>query len=119
MNPEECEPIRQEKTWVYPWIGILFGIAVGIFIGHPLSMLVDDFYNYINSGTPLDISGAFSHSFHLHMWPMTLIFAVFGGDSLGFHRLHFTASQRESLTPGRLEPATSETDQVPQYLPDG
>ena len=84
MNPEECEPIRKEKTWVYPWIGILFGIAVGIFIGHPLSMLVHGFYNFIDSGTPLDISGAIFHSFHFHMWPMTLIFAVFGGVVWGF-----------------------------------
>jgi uncharacterized membrane-anchored protein YhcB (DUF1043 family) len=84
MNPEQCEPIRQERTWVYPWIGILFGIAVGIFIGHPLSMLVDNFYNFMNSGTPLDISGAFSHSFHRHMWPMMLIFGVFGGVVWGF-----------------------------------
>jgi putative methionine-R-sulfoxide reductase with GAF domain len=90
MNPEQFEPmglkapIRQERTWVYPWIGILFGIAVGIFIGHPLSMLVHGFYNFINSGTPLDISGAFSHSFHLHMWPMLLIFGGFGGVVWGF-----------------------------------
>lgn len=84
MNPEHCDPIRQERTWVYPWIGILFGIAVGIFIGHPLSMLVHGFYNFINSGTPLDISGAFSHSFHLHMWPMMLIFGVFGAVGWGF-----------------------------------
>ena len=62
MNPDQFEPTgleapgRQERTWVYPWIGILFGIAVGIFIGHPLSMLVHGFYNFINSGTPLDLS---------------------------------------------------------------
>ena len=90
MSPDQFEPmgleapIRQERTWVYPWIGILFGIAVGVFIGHPLSMLVHGFYNFINSGTPLDISGAFSHSFHLQMWPMLLIFGVFGGVVWGF-----------------------------------
>lgn len=33
MNPEQFElvvleaPIRKEKTWVYPWIGVLFGIV--------------------------------------------------------------------------------------------
>src|SRR5450759_227323 len=113
MNPEQFEPmgleapIRQERTWVYPWIGILFGIAVGMFIGHPLSMLVDGFYNFINSGTPLDISGAFSHSFQLHMWPMLLIFGVFGGVVWGFigfllkllreSRLRLNASHRELL----------------------
>ena len=52
MNPDQFEPMglkapsSQERTWVYPWIGILFGIAVGIFIGHPLSMLVHGFYNF-------------------------------------------------------------------------
>lgn len=85
INPVVLEAtIRKEKTWVYPWIGTLFGIAVGIFIGHPLSMLVHGFYNFIDSGTPLDVSGAFSHSFHLQMWPMTLIFGVFGGIVWGF-----------------------------------
>jgi signal transduction histidine kinase len=90
MNPEQFEPvvleapIRQERTWVYPWIGILFGVVVGILIGHPLSMLVNEIYNYIHSGTPIDVSGAFLDSFHWHMWPMMLIFAVFGGLVWGF-----------------------------------
>jgi len=113
MNPEQCEPavlealIRKERTWVYPLIGILFGIAVGIFIGHPLSMLAHDFYNSINSGTPFDIRGSFAHSFHRHMWPMTLIFAGFGGIVWGFigfilkllreSRLRLDASHRQLL----------------------
>ncbi|MCK9377626.1 MAG: GAF domain-containing protein [Syntrophobacterales bacterium] len=107
MNPEECEPIRKERTWVYPWIGILFGIAVGIFIGHPLSMLAQNFYNSIISSAPIDILGAFSHSFHLHMWPMLLIFGVFGGVVWGFigfilqrlreSRLRLDAAHRQLL----------------------
>jgi len=107
MNPEECELIRKEKTWVYPWIGTLFGIAVGIFIGHPLSMLAQDFYNSINTGAPLDIRGAFVHSFHLHMWPMLLIFGGFGGIVWGFigiilqrlreSRLRLDAAHRQLL----------------------
>ena len=113
MNPEQCDPavlealIRKERTWVYPWIGILFGIAVGIFIGHPLSMLAHEFYNSMESGTPVDLRGAFSHSFHAHMWPMTLIFAGFGGIVWGFigfilqrlreNRLRLAAAHRELL----------------------
>jgi uncharacterized membrane-anchored protein YhcB (DUF1043 family) len=113
MNPEQCAPaalealIRKKRTWVYPWIGILFGIAVGILIGHPLSMLAHEFYISINSGAPLDISGAFLHSFHWHMWPMTLIFAGFGGIVWGFigfilqrlreSRLRLDALNRELL----------------------
>jgi signal transduction histidine kinase len=47
MNPEQCEPgalealIRKKRTWVYPWIGILFGIAVEI-NGRPWSQCRDN-----------------------------------------------------------------------------
>jgi hypothetical protein len=70
MNLERCDPavlealIRRKKTWVYPWVGILFGIAVGILIGHPLSMLAHDYYDFILTGKPFDIRGALAHSFH-------------------------------------------------------
>jgi putative methionine-R-sulfoxide reductase with GAF domain len=84
MNPEQCEPIRTEKTWVYPWVGILSGIAVGIFVGHPLSMMAHNFHNSLVSGAPLNIRGALFDSFDWHMWPMTLIFALFGGITWGF-----------------------------------
>lgn len=107
MNREECEPIRKERTWVYPWIGILFGIAVGIFIGHPLSMLAQHFFNSMMSGAPLDISGAFRHSFYWHMWPMNLIFAGFGAIVWGFigfilmrlreNRLRLDAAHRQLM----------------------
>jgi len=107
MNPEQCEPIRQEKTWVYPWVGTLVGIAVGILIGHPLSMLAHNFYNSLVSGAPLDLRGALFGSFHWHMWPMTLIFALFGGITWGFigfilqrlreSRLRLDASNRQLL----------------------
>lgn len=117
MNPEQCDPagfealIRQKKIWVYPWIGILFGIAVGIVIGHPLSMLAHEYYNSLASGAPLDVWGALLHSFHWHMWPMTLIFAGFGGITWGFigfilqrlreNRLHLDAAHREVLRQAR------------------
>jgi signal transduction histidine kinase len=90
MNPDQLEPVvleaplRKERTWVYPWIGILFGLALGIFIGHPLSMLVNEFYDFIYAGTPMDVNGAFAQTFHWQMWPMMLIYAVFGGIVWGF-----------------------------------
>jgi putative methionine-R-sulfoxide reductase with GAF domain len=107
MNPEECEPIREERTWVYPWIGVLIGIAVGVFIGHPLSMLADVFYLSQSSGAPLNISGTIFHSFHWDMWPMMLILGGFGGISWGLigvifkrlreSRLRLDASNRQLL----------------------
>jgi uncharacterized membrane-anchored protein YhcB (DUF1043 family) len=90
MNPEEIRPvvleapIRRERTWFYPWMGLLVGVILGIFIGHPLSMLVHGIYNFIHSGTPLDVSGAFFRSFQWQMWPMMFIFGAFGGIVWGF-----------------------------------
>ncbi len=113
MNHEPVNPVvpeapsRQGRTWVYPLLGVLVGIALGIFIGHPLAMLASNFYESMTSGAPLDISGAFAHSFHWHMWPMMLIFGGFGGLVWGFigfilqrlreSRLRLDASHRQLL----------------------
>ncbi|MBM4273552.1 MAG: GAF domain-containing protein [Deltaproteobacteria bacterium] len=119
MNLEQCAPavlealIRQKRTWVYPWIGILFGIAVGILIGHPLSMLAHDYYNSIISGAPFDIRGALSHSFHWHMWPMTLIFAGFGGIVWGFIGFILQRLRENRL---RLDAAHQELQRQARYL---
>lgn len=85
VNPVVLEaPIRRERTWLYPWIGLLFGVFLGIFIGHPLSMLIHNFHGWIDGKNPLEISGSLFHSFHLHMWPMMLIFSLFGAVVWGF-----------------------------------
>jgi signal transduction histidine kinase len=84
INPVVLKaPIHKEKTWAYPWIGVGLGVAVGILIGHPLAMLAYNFHDHLISGTTLDVSGAFLHSFQLHMWPMILLFSLFGGVSWG------------------------------------
>jgi len=89
MNHELFEPVvleaplRKERTWVYPWIGIVFGVAVGILIGHPFAMLAFNFQECFISGTTCNVAGALLHSFHFRMWPMMLLFALFGGISWG------------------------------------
>jgi len=89
MNPKKIKPVvleapvRKERTWVYPWIGVSLGVAVGIFVGHPFAMLAYDFHRCMMSGTTCDVTGALFHSFAFHMWPMMLLFSVFGGVSWG------------------------------------
>jgi signal transduction histidine kinase len=89
MNDETINPVvlkspfRKEKTWVYPWIGVGLGVAVGILVGHPLAMLAYNFHECLMSGTTCDVTGAIFHSFSSHMWPMMLLFSVFGGVSWG------------------------------------
>jgi putative methionine-R-sulfoxide reductase with GAF domain len=119
MNTEQCDPaalealIRQKRIWVYPWIGILFGIMVGILIGHPLSMLAHKYYNSVASGAPLDVGGALLHSFHWHMWPMTLIFAGFGGITWGFIGFILQRLRENRL---RLDAAHQEVQRQARYL---
>ena len=119
MNPEQCDPavfeamIRQKRIWIYPWIGILFGIVVGILIGHPLSMLAHEYYNSLASGAPLDVWKALLHSFHWHMWPMTLIFAGFGGITWGFIGFILQRLQENRL---RLAAAHQEVERQARYL---
>ena len=89
MKPKKIKPVvleapvRHERTWVYPWIGVVLGVAVGIFIGHPLAMLAFDFHACLLSGTTCNVTGALVQSFAFHMWPMMLLFSVFGGVSWG------------------------------------
>jgi signal transduction histidine kinase len=56
-------------------------VAVGILIGHPFAMLAFDFHNCLLTGKTCDVTGALFHSFQWHMWPMMLLFGLFGGVS--------------------------------------
>ncbi len=91
MTPNESQemvtleaPAARSRAWVYPWIGLLFGVAVGILVGHPLAMLAYSIHSALMNGAPLDILGPLLHSFQFHMWPMMLLFAVFGAVTWGF-----------------------------------
>ncbi len=89
MSPENMEPVGleaptyRERTWVYPWIGVFFGVAIGVFIGHPLAMLAYSFHECMMTGRTCDVPGAILHSFNFHMWPMIVIFGLFGAVAWG------------------------------------
>jgi signal transduction histidine kinase len=46
-------------------------------------MVAFTFQECLISGTTCNVAGAFLHSFHFQMWPMMLLFALFGGVSWG------------------------------------
>jgi signal transduction histidine kinase len=85
MQPDHSEavlleaPVQRGKTYIFPWLGLLVGMGVGILTGHPIAMVVYNFHDYIYNGTPLNLIGAIRHSFEFHMWPMISLYAVLGG----------------------------------------
>jgi signal transduction histidine kinase len=103
MNLEPLEPVellppkRPEQTWLYPWIGLVFGVIGGVLFGHPVGMLAQGFFDFITTGAPFDVWGAIIHSFHLSMWPMTLVFASFGGISWAILGLVFRRLRENRL----------------------
>ena len=63
---------------LYPVLGLLLGAVAGIFIGHPLSMVVTNIQEYIHHQAPLEPFQRVFHSFSLHMWPMMALYALSG-----------------------------------------
>lgn len=119
MNPEQSEPMglealrRRERTWVYPLTGVVFGVAVGILVGHPLAMLAYNLHECWISGTTCNVTGALTHSFRWHMWPMMLIFGAFGGVVWGFIGLILQRLRESHL---RLEALHRKLLQQTRYL---
>jgi len=56
------------------------GALAGVFLGHPIAMVVQNIQDAIIAGAPLTPLTALGHSFHvIQMWPMTLLYSVAGG----------------------------------------
>lgn len=56
--------------------GLLGGGAVGILVGHPLVMIAFNLHEYLDHQASLALGEAILHSFSLHAWPLTLLFAL-------------------------------------------
>ncbi len=72
-------PVDRTGIRAYPWWGLLVGLGLGIFLGHPLSMVALSLHQYINNQAPLHIRQAILNSFHQRMWPMIFFYAASGG----------------------------------------
>lgn len=62
----------------YPLLGLLFGAVAGLFIGHPLSMLVSKIQEYFHNQALLGPIWKAFHIFSLRMWPMMALYALSG-----------------------------------------
>lgn len=62
----------------YPVLGLLLGAFAGLFIGHPLSMVVANIQDYIHHQAPLEPIRQVFHGFSLYMWPMMALYALSG-----------------------------------------
>ncbi|MDI6854566.1 MAG: HAMP domain-containing sensor histidine kinase [Deltaproteobacteria bacterium] len=72
-------PVDRTGIRGYPWWGLLVGASLGIFLGHPLSMVAMNLHRYISDQAPLRIGQAILDSFHQRMWPMIFFYAASGG----------------------------------------
>lgn len=86
MKTEELRAIPLElspppsKPRAYPFRGLILGALAGVFLGHPIAMVVQNIQDAIIAGAPLAPLSALHHSFHIvQMWPMTLLYSVAGG----------------------------------------
>jgi signal transduction histidine kinase len=52
---------------------------VGILAGHPLFMVAHHLQQYFGHEAPLAVAKTIWHTFSLHAWPLTLLFALTGG----------------------------------------
>ena len=88
IKPVLLEPaLGPGKMGPSPWTGLLLGALVGLFLVHPISMLVRATHESIYNHTPLNLWPAFLRSFQLQMWPMMLLYAALWalvGGILGF-----------------------------------
>lgn len=87
-KPILLEPmVIQRKVWAYPWVGLCLGALVSFLVIHPISMMVLELHFFLYYGATPDLLNAVLHSFHEEMWPMMLLYAVWGalvGGILGF-----------------------------------
>ena len=102
------QPLRLESFeqplagWTYPVIGFFLGGFVGVLLGHPLTMVVVSFQEYIHGLSRFDLLDKIRASFATHMWPMMALlgvsWAIFGAIlGLVFRKLKEHQWQIETL----------------------
>ena len=72
-------PAPRGTTRFFPWLGLLSGVGAAVFVGHPLSMVVNNIHDYVYYNQSLHIEEDILRSFDAHMWPMLLLYSVMGG----------------------------------------
>jgi signal transduction histidine kinase len=72
-------PRRPLAAWSYPVWGFCLGAIVSVLVGHPLSMVVLSFQEYIYGQTSFNLLPRILISFTPHMWPMMTLYALSGG----------------------------------------
>jgi signal transduction histidine kinase len=78
-------PLRLESAekimaaWKYPTIGFLLGAVAGVLVGHPLTMVVFSFQEYVHGLSQFSLFDRILASFALPMWPMMTLLGVSTG----------------------------------------
>lgn len=85
MKPEQDEPTQltiaapKGSSPVYPWIGLLVGVGIGVLVGYPMVLVINHFHDHYICGQPLTLSQAVLRGLTPQMWPFMLLYAISGG----------------------------------------
>jgi signal transduction histidine kinase len=71
-------PVDRATARAYPWWGLLIGLGLGVFLWHPLSMVVLNVHQYVYGRAALHVGRAIFMGFQPSMWPMILLYATSG-----------------------------------------
>ena len=63
----------------YPWIGLLLGAGLAVFLVYPLFLGINNLYDHVTVGLPLNLSLAITQGLKPRLWPLILLYAMSGG----------------------------------------
>ena len=72
------EPSTLPAPRFYPLWGIFLGSVAGVFLGFPIARMIRNINDFTDSKAPLDLHKAIVSSFSLQMWPMIMLYAIYG-----------------------------------------
>jgi signal transduction histidine kinase len=63
----------------YPWIGLLLGAGVGVFLGYPLVLVITHLHDHSSFGVPLNLPLAIAQGLKPRLWPLIVLYGLGGG----------------------------------------
>ncbi|MDD3581343.1 MAG: HAMP domain-containing sensor histidine kinase [Desulfobacca sp.] len=100
-QPVVLEPAPPKTAWFYPWVGLLLGGLVGLFLAYPLPIVIQRMYGFICFKEPLRLGQAIFLSLNSEQWLAILVYTLAGaifGAVLGVAWQHLKENRQRLKT---------------------